>query len=278
MPSRSSTGRGRPEAGIGGRTLRFPCAYADDALIDTARSGIRPSSPRATRTPMQRMSPLDASFLHMEDGVTHMHIGSCAIFEGPAPAYDELLRADRRQAAAPPALPPEGALRPAGASAAPSGSTTPTSTSTYHVRHTALPPPGRRGGAAHTSMGRLMSQELDRHRPLWEIWMVEGLPGRSVGDHLEDPPLHGRRGLGHRPDGAPPRPRPASRRRPPADQWRPGPSHPTPRSSSTRSASWPPTPTSSSGRVRAATRARAGRRLHRRDVPGRWPSPQRAPG
>ena len=45
----------------------------------------------------------------------------------------------------------------------------------YHVRHSALPPPG----AEHeldTLMGRVMSQELDRHRPLWEVWMVEGLP------------------------------------------------------------------------------------------------------
>ena len=35
---------------------------------------------------MDRMSPLDASFLHVEDAVSHMHIGSVAVFEGPAPA------------------------------------------------------------------------------------------------------------------------------------------------------------------------------------------------
>ena len=44
----------------------------------------------------------------------------------------------------------------------------------YHVRHTALPPPGSEADL-DTLMGRLMSQELDRHRPLWEAWMVEGL-------------------------------------------------------------------------------------------------------
>ena len=38
---------------------------------------------------MDRMSPLDASFLHIEDAVSHMHIGSVAVFEGPAPAYEE---------------------------------------------------------------------------------------------------------------------------------------------------------------------------------------------
>ena len=37
---------------------------------------------------MDRMSPLDASFLHIEDGVSHMHIGSGAIFERPPPAYE----------------------------------------------------------------------------------------------------------------------------------------------------------------------------------------------
>ncbi|HXY44561.1 MAG TPA: wax ester/triacylglycerol synthase family O-acyltransferase, partial [Acidimicrobiales bacterium] len=44
----------------------------------------------------------------------------------------------------------------------------------YHVRHTALPPPG--GDAElRRLIGRVMSQQLDRNRPLWELWMVEGL-------------------------------------------------------------------------------------------------------
>ena len=41
---------------------------------------------------MDRLSPLDASFLHVEDHVNHMHIGSIGIFEGPPPAYAELTR------------------------------------------------------------------------------------------------------------------------------------------------------------------------------------------
>ena len=44
----------------------------------------------------------------------------------------------------------------------------------YHVRHTALPPPGGED-ELNNLMGRLMAVELDRHRPLWEVWMVEGL-------------------------------------------------------------------------------------------------------
>ena len=41
---------------------------------------------------MDRLSPQDASFLHVENDVNHMHIGSVAVFEGPAPAYAEVKR------------------------------------------------------------------------------------------------------------------------------------------------------------------------------------------
>ena len=44
----------------------------------------------------------------------------------------------------------------------------------YHLRHTALPAPGG-DRELRALMGRIMAQELDRHRPLWEAWMVEGL-------------------------------------------------------------------------------------------------------
>ena len=44
---------------------------------------------------MDRMSPLDASFLHIEDAVSHMHIGSVAVFEGPPPtAHSEVSPAE----------------------------------------------------------------------------------------------------------------------------------------------------------------------------------------
>ena len=48
---------------------------------------------------MQTMSPLDASFLHIEDAVTHMHIGSVGLFEGPPPAPGEVKQAVAAQAA-----------------------------------------------------------------------------------------------------------------------------------------------------------------------------------
>ena len=50
---------------------------------------------------MDRMSPLDASFLHIEDAVSHMHIGSVAVFEGPPPTYEEFEAMVAGQAARP---------------------------------------------------------------------------------------------------------------------------------------------------------------------------------
>ncbi|WKZ82040.1 MAG: wax ester/triacylglycerol synthase family O-acyltransferase [Acidimicrobiia bacterium] len=45
---------------------------------------------------------------------------------------------------------------------------------TYHVRHTALPRPGTEEQLRMLA-GRILSQRLDRNRPLWEVWVVEGL-------------------------------------------------------------------------------------------------------
>jgi len=46
----------------------------------------------------------------------------------------------------------------------------------YHLRHTALPPPGTMRQLKRL-VGRIMSQKLDLSKPLWELWLVEGLEG-----------------------------------------------------------------------------------------------------
>ena len=47
---------------------------------------------------------------------------------------------------------------------------------TYHVRHTALPDPGNEDQLLRLA-GRVFSQQLDRSKPLWELWLVQGLDG-----------------------------------------------------------------------------------------------------
>jgi WS/DGAT/MGAT family acyltransferase len=122
---------------------------------------------------MNRMSPLDASFLHVEDNVNHMHIGSVGIFEGPPPPAADL---HRMVAAKLPAVPryrqkvrfvPLELGRPVWVD-------DPHFNLGYHLRRTALPAPGG-SSELRNLVGRVMAQQLDRSKPLWEMWVVEGL-------------------------------------------------------------------------------------------------------
>lgn len=122
---------------------------------------------------MERMSPLDSLFLHVEDDVSHMHIGSLALFEGPPPRYDEI---HALVASKLPLLPryrqrvrfvPFDLGRPLWIA-------DPRFDLSYHVRHTALPRPGGEAELRRL-VGRLMAQQLDRRRPLWEMWIVDGV-------------------------------------------------------------------------------------------------------
>lgn len=122
-----------------------------------------------------RLSVLDAEFLHVEDGIGHMHLAGACIFAGPAPGYDEVSRLVASKLHVIPryrqrvrAVPFELG-RPVWAD-------DPHFDLTYHLRHTALPGPGDNAAFCRV-MGWLMSQPLDRNRPLWEAWMVEGLAG-----------------------------------------------------------------------------------------------------
>lgn len=123
---------------------------------------------------MHSMSPVDAMFLHAEDGITHMHIGSCSIFAGPPPAIDDITSVIESK------LPQLVRYRQKvrfvpGGLGHPVWVDDPHFNLSYHIRHSALPVPGDET-ALENLMGRLMSQELDRHRPLWEVWIIEGLP------------------------------------------------------------------------------------------------------
>ena len=124
---------------------------------------------------MDRMNPLDASFLYLENGITHMHIGSCAVFEGPPPAYDHLVALFAGKLPLVPRYRQRVRFVPMNLGR-PVWVDDPHFNLEYHVRHSALPAPGSAADLRRL-MGRLMSQELDRNRPLWEAWVVEGLAG-----------------------------------------------------------------------------------------------------
>ncbi len=122
---------------------------------------------------MERLGSLDAMFIAVEDATNHMHIGSVGIFEGPSPGYAAVLAVVRSKI---PLVPryhqrvreaPLSVGRPLWIDDA-------TLDLDYHVRHTALPPDDP--DALEHLVARVMSQPLDRTRPLWEMWMVEGLP------------------------------------------------------------------------------------------------------
>ncbi|MCX2951450.1 wax ester/triacylglycerol synthase family O-acyltransferase [Lentzea sp. NEAU-D7] len=126
---------------------------------------------------MDHLSPLDAAFLDIEDADPHasLAIASVAVVEGPAPTHDEFLALMRARL---PVLPRarQKLLRVPLDLGTPGWQDDPAFNLAYHVRRTALPAPG---GDAELSalIARVMGQRLDRDRPLWEYWVVEGLAG-----------------------------------------------------------------------------------------------------
>jgi WS/DGAT/MGAT family acyltransferase len=122
---------------------------------------------------MDRMSPLDASFLHIEDHVSHMHIASVAIFEGPPPPIEDVRAMVASKLPIVPRYRQKVKFVPLDLGR-PVWVDDPHFNLEYHVRQTALASPGG-DEQLRTLVGRVMSQQLDRTKPLWEMWVVEGL-------------------------------------------------------------------------------------------------------
>jgi WS/DGAT/MGAT family acyltransferase len=127
----------------------------------------------------ERLSALDASFLGLEDSRYHMHVGGVMLFEAGALRTEEGgLDIDRiRQAIhARLHLVPRFRQRLAYLpyERLPIWIDDEHFRLAYHVRHTALPKPGDERQLKRL-VGRIMSQALDRGRPLWEMWFVEGM-------------------------------------------------------------------------------------------------------
>jgi WS/DGAT/MGAT family acyltransferase len=122
---------------------------------------------------MDRMSPQDAVFLHVENEVSHMHIASVGIFEGPPPVYDEIVEMVNSKLHHVPRYRQRVRFVPLELGR-PLWVDDPHFNIRYHIRHTSLPSPGS-DEQLRNLVGRVMSQQLDRAKPLWEIWVAEGL-------------------------------------------------------------------------------------------------------
>jgi diacylglycerol O-acyltransferase / wax synthase len=120
-----------------------------------------------------RLTGLDSSFLHIERDTAHMHVAACAVFDGPPPEHAELLEAIENRLHLVPRYRQRLAFVPFN-QGRPVWVDDPHFKASFHVRHTALPKPGGEEELKRLA-GRVFSQPLDRARPLWELWLVEGL-------------------------------------------------------------------------------------------------------
>src|SRR3954447_8762752 len=126
---------------------------------------------------MKQLTGLDATFLHMENAAQFGHVSGLSIFARPDEPGYEPYRAWRAQLEQRLHLLPPLRRRlkevPLGLDH-PSWVNDPDFDLDFHVRHTAVPPPGTDAQLA-TTVSRLVARPLDRRHPLWLSYVIEGL-------------------------------------------------------------------------------------------------------
>ncbi len=127
---------------------------------------------------VDRLSPEDASFLYLEDPTTPMHVGGVAIFRETEAGfdYDRLVKLIRDRIALAPRYRQKIKHVP-GNIGAPVWVDDSNFDVTFHVRRSALPRPGTDAQLRELT-ARIMARPLDLTRPMWEMYLVEGLKGR----------------------------------------------------------------------------------------------------
>jgi diacylglycerol O-acyltransferase / wax synthase len=124
---------------------------------------------------LDRMSTLDAEFYYAEHDNVPMHIGSVAVFDGPTPTRQDLMRLFEAKL---PLVPryrqtaratPFQLFRPAWADDE-------HFSIRHHVRQDTVPAPGG-PGQLRAVAAKLFARPLDRSWPLWEEWLLDGLEG-----------------------------------------------------------------------------------------------------
>jgi diacylglycerol O-acyltransferase / wax synthase len=128
-------------------------------------------------TLVERLTALDASFLYLEDPDTPMHVGGVFVLESPSGELDHESLLELVQARLP--LVPryrQRVLEVPGHLANPVWVEDPDFDISYHVRRSALPRPGSEEQLLDL-VARLTARPLDHRRPLWEMYLIEGLAG-----------------------------------------------------------------------------------------------------
>src|ERR1700744_1280733 len=128
----------------------------------------------------ERLSPADVNFFYLEDRTQPQHVGGLAVLEPPADGfdYDRLVRLLEERISLVPRYRQRMKAVP-GNLANPIWVDDPAFDITYHVRRSALPRPGMDLSLLEFC-ARIQSRLLDRNRPLWEMYLVEGLSGGRV--------------------------------------------------------------------------------------------------
>lgn len=124
-----------------------------------------------------RLSPLDVSFLYMEEPTTAMHVGGLAIFAAPEGGFDyeKVVELIEKRIGLVPRYRQKIKWVP-GHLGSPIWVDDPDFDVSYHVRRSALPRPGNEAQLKEF-VARIQSRQLDRNRPLWEMYVLEGLEG-----------------------------------------------------------------------------------------------------
>jgi diacylglycerol O-acyltransferase / wax synthase len=122
---------------------------------------------------VRRMSGIDAGMFFAENDTTPLQIASVSVFDGPAPTYGEFMRALVTRLVELPRFRQRVVTVPLDLGR-PVWVDDPHFEVRYHVRHTAVPAPGGPDELRNLA-GRVLAHRLDSSRPLWEMWLVEGL-------------------------------------------------------------------------------------------------------
>ena len=130
---------------------------------------------------MKRLSGTDSLFLSMETPSWHQHVGGLTVLE-PGPrglSYADILASVEQRIGYAPKFTWKLASTPLGLDR-PVWVDDPDFDARQHVHRIGVPSPG---GAKEVGevCGMLLSSQLDRSRPLWEIWVLEGLAGGRTG-------------------------------------------------------------------------------------------------